>query len=129
MYFHNGDFLSKETFSRNECLFEELYVSGIAEGHYLKSEIPYFYTSTNGHLSITTQIRSFDYYDADHDLLKTVELTFITECQKADNMTEEKGNERQNLSETFLIVLMVLMIFLVLSYERSKKHAKNRVYR
>jgi len=129
MYFHNGDFQSKETFSRNECLFEELYVSGLSEGHYLKSLVPYFYTSTSGHLSITTQIRSFGYYDANHNLIKTIELTFITECQEAVKTTDQKGNEDQNLRAPLLIILMVLTVLLVLSYERAKKNAKNRIYR
>jgi hypothetical protein len=129
MYFHNGNFQSKETFSKNECLFEELYVSGLSEGHYLKSQIPYFYTSANGHLSISTQIRSFGYYDVNHDLIKTVELTFITECQEAAESIIVKEIEKQDLTTPISIFLMLLILLLVINHERARKNAKNRIYR
>lgn len=129
MYFHNGDNRPNTIFERNDCRFEEIYVSGLVEGSYLVSEIPYFFSSSNGHMPITIQMRTFHNYDSNHELIETVNLTFITECKDEENIiVEEEGRISFPYWGSALLILLV-SILLTYMYKRRGTYAKNRLYR
>jgi amino acid permease len=131
MYFHNGDNKATTIFNKNECEFEEVYVSELEDGHYLKSDIPYFFIASNGHLSISSQIKSLDYYDSENDRLETVHLTFITECPMAENSKSDMGREESVvIKDHWLWVgLLILLLCWILIKMRRKSNVKNRANR
>lgn len=129
MYLHNGDYQSKTTFNKNECIFEEVYLYGLQEGSYLKSEIPYFFSASNGHLSISTQIRTLGHYDSSHTLLETIHLTYITECQSLENPQVEKGSDDTSAMKAIYPTSLFLLSLLIIIHVRRQKNAKNRVHR
>ena len=129
MYFHNGDYQPKTVFNKNDCAFEEVYVFGLNEGHYLKSEIPYFFSSSNGHLSVSNQMKTFGHYDQNHLLIETLSLTFITECQKIENPGSEQGNLKDDSVESILLAILFSVLILIILTQRRQKHAKNRIHR
>jgi hypothetical protein len=112
LYFHNGNHTHTTIFNKNECINEEIYVSAMKEGHYLKSDIPYFFISTNGHISISTQIRTFGYYDSNNLLLETIDLTLITECPLIIKPVVEKGTEEKFQSANLWLFLTILLFVL-----------------
>lgn len=117
MYFHNGDHLPKLIFQRNECKYEDIYVSELREG-YIKSELPYFVTSSDGHLSIATQRYSFDYYDNNHNHLKTFELAFITECEEQVTEKSVLNEDNFNLTHFTGVIVLLVMYSLILIIQR-----------
>ena len=129
MYFHNGDFQPKTVFNKNDCTFEEVYVFGLSEGHYLKSEIPYFFSSSNGHLSVSNQTKTFGYYDQNHLLIETISLTFITECQTSEIPLNEQGKQENDSFESIFLVILFIILILIIFTQRRQKHAKNRIHR
>jgi hypothetical protein len=129
MYFHNGNNRPTTIFERNDCRFDEIYVSDLEEGGYLVSEIPYFFSSANGHMPITIQMRTFNHYDPNHELIKTVNLTFIIECEDTQNIiVEEEGRISFPYWGSALLILLV-SILLTYIYKRRGTYAKNRLYR
>jgi hypothetical protein len=129
MYFHNGDYQPKTEFNRNDCAFEEVYVFGLNPGHYLKSEIPYFYSSSNGHLSVSNQTKTFNYYDPDHKLIETIHLTFVSECEQIANPVIEQGKQEETSMQNLLLWFSVLVLAIIVLHHRRQKHAKNHIYR
>lgn len=129
MYFHNGDFQAKTVFNKNDCAFEEVYVFGLNEGHYLKSDIPYFFSSSNGHLSVSNQTKKFGYYDQNHLLIETFSLTYITDCQKTENPGKEQGKQEDNSVESIILLILFSILILIIFNQRRQKHAKNHIYR
>ena len=129
MYFHNGDYQPRTIFNKNECTFEEVFVSGLNTGYYLKSEIPYFFSSSNGHLSISEQIRTFGHYDSDHALIETINLTFITECQPMENPAKEQGKQGDISTQSLFLLFLVSVLAIIIFNQRRKKHAENRILR
>lgn len=131
LYFHNGNGKSTTLFHKNECTNEEIYITGLKEGHYLKSDIPYFYIASNGHVSITSQMKSFGYFDPNNNLLKMINLEFITECPIIKKPIIEKGTENQFSYFSFWLwpamALLILSAFLIT--KRRKIHVKNRIHR
>lgn len=129
MYFHNGNYKSTTIFNQNDCLYEDVYVTQMQKGYYLKSEIPYFFSSSNGHLSISSQMKTFGYYDSTNTRIKKIELTFVTECQIKEKPENEKGSTGfLSLLEIWPIIPL-LIIFLILINKRRKNNAKNRFHR
>lgn len=129
MYFHNGDYQPKTIFNKNDCTFEEVYVFGLSEGHYLKSDIPYFFSSSNGHLSVSNQTKTFGYYDQHHMLIETFNLTFITECQTIEIPLNEQGKQEDSLFESVFLIFSFSILILLIFTQRRQKHAKNRIHR
>lgn len=129
MYLHNGDFQSKTIFNKNECIYDEIYLHGLQEGDYLKSEIPYFFSASDGHLSISTQIRTLGHYDSNQTLLKTIHLTYITECQTLENSQVEKGTENIHTMKSVFPLSLFLLSLLIIMYLRRQKNAKNHIHR
>lgn len=131
MYFHSGNDKATTIFHKNECINEEIYISELKEGHYLKSEIPYFYISGNGHVSITTQMKSFGYFDSNNKLLEKIDLEFITECPVINKPIIEKGTENHLSYFSFWLwtVMALSVLTAVLIIKRRKTHVKNRIYR
>jgi hypothetical protein len=129
MYFHNGNNQPTTIFSKSECLTEDVFVANLEKGSYLVSEFPYFFIASNGHMSISSQMKSFNYYDSNHILLESVQLTFITECVNLENQSIEKVSRRK-LPDSSLLLLMLLIVSTVLiTSKRRNKHVKNRFYR
>jgi hypothetical protein len=122
MYFHNGNYKSTTIFNQNECLYEEVYVTQMQKGYYLKSEIPYFFSSSNGHLSISSQIKTFGYYDSNNTRIETFELTFITECQITETSENEKGDTGFLSLLVIWPIIPLLIIFWILINKRRKNH-------
>lgn len=122
MYFHNGDHLSKLVFHRSECLYENVYISGLKEGHYIKSEQPYFVTSSDGHVSIATQKYRFNYFDKDHNHLDMVEISFITECEIKE--VSETILRQDDFSGTHLfgIITLSVIVYLIFAIQRGRKN-------
>jgi hypothetical protein len=129
MYFHNGNNRPSMIFEKNDCSFEEVYVAGLVEGSYLVSEIPYFFSSANGHMPITTQMRTFNHYDSNHELIKTVNLTFITECEDTQNIIFEEGTKTSFPNWGLALLILLVSILLTYIYKRRGTYAKNRLYR
>ena len=130
MYFHKGDFNATTTFHKNECEFEDIYVAELKSGYYLKSEIPYFYSASNGHLSVSSQIKSFGYYDSDNVLLETIQLTYVTECQITENSIKKQGSEPLHPKDNGLwISMFMLLLVWFLSTHWREKNDKNHISR
>lgn len=129
MYFHNGDFQPKNIFNRNDCAFEEVYVFGLNEKHYLKSDIPYFFSSSNGHLSVSNQTKTFGYFDHNHKLIETFNLTFITECQTIESPVNEQRKQKDSSVESLFLTFLFSVLILIIFTQRRQKHAKNRIHR
>jgi hypothetical protein len=80
-------------------------------------------------MSISSQMKSFNYYDSNQILLESVQLTFITECVNLENQSIEKVSRRK-LPDSGLLLLMLLIVSTVLiTSKRRNKHVKNRFYR
>lgn len=129
MYFHNGNFRPSTIFEKSDCLFEEIYVAELEKGSYLVSEIPYFFSSANGHMPITVQMRTFYHYDSNHTLLETVNLTFIVECKDMQNIIVEEGTETSFPHLGLILLILMVTILLTYMYKRRGTYAKNRLYR
>jgi hypothetical protein len=129
MYFHNGNNQSATIFEKSDCKFEEIYVAELKEGSYLVSEIPYFFSSSNGHMPISIQMRTFNHYDSNHTLIETINLTFITECEVIENSNTEE--ERKSEIPYFGLIQLILLFSILFAYihKRRKKHVENRLYR
>ena len=131
MYFHNGNNKGTTIFNKNECNFEEIYVSGLKEGFYLKSDYPYFFSATNGHLSISTQTKTLGYFDSNNILIETIDLTFITECTITEDILSQKGSiEDLPARDSWLLIsILILLLVWILINQRRKEHVKNRLDR
>lgn len=129
MYLHNGSNQPTTTFNRNECLFEDVFVSNLEEGSYLISDIPYFFSASNGHMSISSQMKSFKHYDSNHNLIETVQITYITECPDQKNPVIEKGSKIEYFDVGVLILMVMIVSSVLIIYKRRKKHVKNRIHR
>ena len=131
MYFHNGNYKETTIFNKNECIFEEIYVSGLKDGYYLKSDLPYFFSATDGHLSVSTQLKTLGYYDSNNTLIETIDLTFITECTITEDSSSQKGsiNDLPTRDNWQWISILILLLVWILINLRRKKYVKNRLDR
>ncbi|PKM63928.1 MAG: hypothetical protein CVU96_05400 [Firmicutes bacterium HGW-Firmicutes-20] len=129
MYFHNGNNQPTTTFNRNECLFEDVFVSNLEEGSYLISDIPYFFSASNGHMSISSQMKSFKHIDSSHNLIETVSIIFITECPDQKNSVIEKGSRREYFDIGLFLLMFMIVLSILVIYKRRNNHVKNRFYR
>ena len=121
MYFHNGDYQSKTEFYRNECVYEEVYIAQLQQGSYIKSIHPYFFSASNGHLSLATHKYAFGYYDSNHHLLDFYELSFISECNKEPT---DAISQTSHFSSSLYIggIFIIICILLTTVIIKRRKH-------
>ncbi len=126
-YFHEGDFKAKTTFDFYPCQSTKLYLSGLRNGDFVRSETPYYFQNQDGRVvGIDTRFTEFKVFDVNQNIINALSINWKVDCGKevSESKTEILGinnqtdHSRYQLSGIMLICFVLIAIWLFMKRKR-----------